>query len=371
MDRKIREYLSRYDSIPRVEDDEEYKAAKKKSSDARFMSQIADIAGGLQGLGVLGGVAPKSSLPKFANLMDNQSRDDMADIYSRKTQERKDLLGRLDMIRGLEKEQREDRRRQLEEERRNRKESALEERRQEIEEKQRAREEERKEKERRKEEREIESLDLKKEERDYTKLKEFRNSKSYQRFENVLDSANILESQMDEVKRLYKSGEKQRAYDLAKTTLTDLNTLTKGSPDAIGAEEAKRLGASLERDMSNLLSYGSMRDIDAYVNTVTSKIDSARSAAKKIIKGKYDNFVENKYLPFDDRPRKTPEEQYPTLSAPVMKGESKDSSVTRSGKKKFIDLAVETPVGGEFEFNGKRFKVESKEDPSNPFVVRL
>ena len=104
--------------------------------------------------------------------------------------------------------------------------------------------------------------------------------KEFQRSEAVRkeDKADKLEQQLDDIRAL---GNTEEAYNFAKTTLGQLNTLAKEGSDAIGAEEAERLGAGLSHSLSNLAKLGATRDIGSYLDTVENALTAVRKAANR------------------------------------------------------------------------------------------
>ena len=103
---ELKKYLRGYKDDEDLEEDEEIVKARKRADDSRLMETIGSMSGDLSKLGTLGGVAPKSSLPEYFTGKRKESEFDLKNILGEKSKKQKELLARLEGLRGIEREER-------------------------------------------------------------------------------------------------------------------------------------------------------------------------------------------------------------------------------------------------------------------------
>jgi hypothetical protein len=98
------------------------------------------------------------------------------------------------------------------------------------------------------------------------------------RVANNRSATNVLDAELKKFNEKVRAGDEDAALAVGQGLLKQLNSL-QGS-DAVGAEEAKRLGSFLEYKMLNFRGKGSFigRDLDLFSQQLADKLDSARSS---------------------------------------------------------------------------------------------
>lgn len=352
------EYLKKYyRDLEDLEKDEDVIGARKKVKDARMMESIGSIAGDLQKLGVLGGVAPKSSLPEYFARDRSTKEKDLSELLGRKKMDQRDILGRLDALRGIEREEKADKRyeeelgyrreqREKEEERRRKQDEISEERR------------------RLDEEFKREAMDLKKSELEKRaserKEKESKPTSEEQKLRKILSEEEsrfgILNRNLDELEKLVKKhgtvdffgpekGMKesklyQMAIDFAKVV----------DPESVARE------GEVESARKYLLGidWSSPSTALKLIDNFRKDLEARRGSKHQSLERYYGDMYK-KYAP-------EKEEKQEVYSAPVM---------TRRDRSDFVAKAKATEVGDEFEFNGKRYMVTGIDKDGDKEIAEL
>ena len=240
---------------------------KKKAEREGILENIGGMVDSLAKIGTYRGEAPNFNAAKVFREGREKAEKGLESSHGR----RKDLLGRLQTVEGIEAEEKD----------------------KEFQRSEAVRKEDKADKtyedkiasaglispfEKEKRDRDKTLYDIKVEEAGRSRRKDFNALPGVKALISMKDKGDILEQQLDDIRAL---GNTEEAYNFAKTTLGQLNTLAKEGSDAIGAEEAERLGAGLSHSLSNLAKLGATRDIGSYLDTVENALTAVRKAANR------------------------------------------------------------------------------------------